>query len=137
MRTHTHKIWSRLQSQGGQAFVEFVIVLPVLVMLVLGICQFGLAFYNYLSITDATRVGARAAAVKRTNDPCGAAQTAIQSTVTVAQWSKVSASFACETPEGTDAGDPIKISVEYPYAIGLPGFSASGDLTASATERLE
>jgi Flp pilus assembly protein TadG len=137
MRTHTHKIWSRLQCQGGQAFVEFVIVLPVLVMLVLGICQFGLAFYNYLSITDATRVGARAAAVKRTNDPCGAAQTAIQSTVTVAQWSKVSASFACETPEGTDAGDPIKISVEYPYAIGLPGFSASGDLTASATERLE
>jgi Flp pilus assembly protein TadG len=137
MRTHTHKIWSRLQCQGGQAFVEFVIVLPVLVMLVLGICQFGLAFHNYLSITDATRVGARAAAVKRTNDPCGAAQTAIQNTVSATQWSKISASFGCDTPEGTDAGDPITISVEYPYAIGLPGFSASGDLTASATERLE
>jgi hypothetical protein len=27
--------------------------------------------------------------------------------------------------------------VGYPYSIGLPGFSASGDLTASATERLE
>jgi Flp pilus assembly protein TadG len=137
MNTPTHKIWSRLRHEGGQAFVEFVIVLPILVMLLLGIAQFGLAFHNYLSITDATRVGARAAAVKRTNDPCGAAQTAIQNTVSATQWSKISASFGCGTPEGTDAGDPITISVEYPYAIGLPGFSASGDLTASATERLE
>jgi Flp pilus assembly protein TadG len=137
MNTLTHKIWSRLRHEGGQAFVEFVIVLPILVMLLLGIAQFGLAFHNYLSITDATRVGARAAAVKRTNDPCGAAQIAIQNTVSATQWSKISASFGCGTPEGTDAGDPITISVEYPYAIGLPGFSASGDLTASATERLE
>jgi Flp pilus assembly protein TadG len=139
MKTLPHKIWSRLKRQDGQAFVEFVIVLPILVMLVLGICQFGLAFYNYLSITDATRVGARAAAVKRTDPagPCDAAKTAIESTVSATQWSKVSASFACETPEGTEAGDPIAIAVDYPYAIGLPGFSASGDLTASATERLE
>ena len=42
-------------------------------MLVLGIAQFGLAFRNYLSITDATRVGARAAAVKRTAGACAAA----------------------------------------------------------------
>ena len=73
MKTLTHKIWSRLQREDGQAFVEFVIVLPLLVMLVLGICQFGLAFHNYLSITDATRVGARAAAVKRTAGACAAA----------------------------------------------------------------
>ena len=66
MQIRTHKIWSKLKRENGQAFVEFAIVLPVLVMLVLGICQFGLAFHNYLSITDATRVGARAAAVKRT-----------------------------------------------------------------------
>jgi TadE-like protein len=139
MSTRTHKIWSRLQRQNGQAFVEFVIVLPILVMLVLGICQFGLAFYNYLSITDATRVGARAAAVKRTDPdgPCDAAKTAIESTVSATQWPKVLAGFECDTPEGTDVGDPITISVDYPYDIGLPGFSASGDLTASATERLE
>jgi hypothetical protein len=138
MRTHAHKIWSRLQRDDGQAFVEFVIVLPILVMLLLGIAQFGLAFHNYLSITDATRVGARAAAVKR-NDACDAAKTAIKATVSETQWLKVLEveGFVCETPDGTDAGDPITISVDYPYAIGLPGFSASGNLTASATERLE
>ncbi len=137
MQTHTHKIWSRLRREDGQAFVEFVIVLPLLVLLVLGIAQFGLAFHNYLSVTDATRVGARAAAVKRTAGACAAATTAIQNTVSARQWSEVSSRITCATPEGTDAGDPIKLTVKYPYSIGLPGFSASGDLTASATERLE
>jgi Flp pilus assembly protein TadG len=137
MRTRLHKTWSRLQRRDGQTFVEFVIVLPILVMLVLGICQFGLAFHNYLSITDATRVGARAAAVKRTNDPCGAAKAAIQATAPK-QWDEIS-SIDCWTPNPSDpqVGEPFKVTVKYPYEIGLPGFSASGDLTASATERLE
>jgi Flp pilus assembly protein TadG len=135
MKTRTHKIWSRLQRQDGQAFVEFAIVLPVLVMLVVGIAQFGLAFHNYLSITDATRVGARAAAVKRTAGACDAARTAIESTVSAKQWSEISARITCAA--GADLGDPVTVTVKYPYRIGLPGFSASGDLTASATERLE
>lgn len=137
MRTHTHKLWLRLRRTDGQAFVEFVIVLPLLVMLVMGIVQFGLAFHNYLSITDATRVGARAAAVKRTSGACAAATTAIQNTVSAEQWSTISSRITCTTPDGTDTGDQVKVIVTYPYSIGLPGFSASGDLTASATERLE
>jgi Flp pilus assembly protein TadG len=137
MQTRTHKIWSKPNREDGQAFVEFAIVLPVLVMLMLGICQFGLAFHNYLSVTDATRVGARAAAVKRTAGACDAARTAIQNTVSARQWSTISSQITCTTPDGTDPGDPVKVTVKYPYSIGLPGFSASGDLTANATERLE
>jgi Flp pilus assembly protein TadG len=135
MKTTTQKTRSRLRSEDGQAFVEFAIVLPILVLLVFGITQFGLAFRNYLAITDAARVGARAAAVKRANDPCGAATTAIQNTVSAGQWAKISGSINCTA--GADVGDPVTISISYPYEIGLPGVSASGDLTASATERLE
>jgi Flp pilus assembly protein TadG len=135
MRTLTHKTWSRLQRQDGQAFVEFVIVLPLLVLLVFGITQFGLAFRNYLAITDAARVAARAAAVKRTNDPCGAATTAIQNTVSARQWAQVSSRITCTA--GPNVGDQVNITIEYPYTIGLPGINASGDLTASATERME
>jgi Flp pilus assembly protein TadG len=138
MRTLTHKIWSRLGSEGGQAFVEFVIVLPLLVLLIFGITQFGLAFRNYLAITDAARVAARAAAVKRTSDPCaagGAARTAIENTVSTGQWAEISSRITCTA--GPNVGDQVKITIEYPYTIGLPGISASGNLTASATERLE
>jgi Flp pilus assembly protein TadG len=133
----THNIRSKLLRPDGQAMVEFVIVLPVLVMLLLGIAQFGLAFHNYLSITDATRVGARAAAVKRTSGACAAATTAIQNTVSAKQWETISSRITCTAPDGTDTGDPVKVTVKYPYSIGLPGFSASGNLTANATERLE
>jgi Flp pilus assembly protein TadG len=138
MRTHTHKLWLRLRRTEGQAFVEFVIVLPLLVMLVMGIVQFGLAFHNYLSITDATRVGARAAAVKRTSGACAAATTAIQNTVSAKQWSQVSSRITCTTPDGTDTGDRVIVKVDYPYSIGLPGdINFDGLLTATATERLE
>jgi Flp pilus assembly protein TadG len=135
MTTLTHKISSRLQRQDGQAFVEFAIVLPLLVLLVFGITQFGLAFRNHLAITDAARVAARAAAVKRTNNPCGAATTAIQNTVSAGQWAQVSSRITCTA--GPNVGDQVKITIKYPYAIGLPGVSATGDLTSSATERLE
>ena len=135
MQTPTHKIRPRLRRDDGQAFVEFAIVLPLLVMLVLGICQFGLAFHNYLSITDAARVGARAAAVNRTTGACSAARTAIQNTVSATQWSKISGRITCTA--GVNTGDQVKVTVNYPYSIGLPGFSASGNLTSSAAERLE
>jgi Flp pilus assembly protein TadG len=135
MRKHTNKNWSRLPREDGQTFVEFAIVLPILVLLVLGIIQFGLAFRNYLAITDAARVGARAAAVKRTSTPCTFARNAIQSSVSAGQWTTISSRITCTA--GANVGDPVTISIQYPYSIGLPGVSASGNLTANATERLE
>jgi Flp pilus assembly protein TadG len=125
----------RLRSEDGQALVEFAIVLPLLVLLVFGMAQLGLAFRNYLAITDAARVAARAAAVKRGAGPCTAANAAIQNTVSASQWSEISSRISCTA--GADVGDPITISISYPYAIGLPGIEASGEMDASATERME
>ncbi|MFY9580119.1 MAG: TadE family protein, partial [Gaiellaceae bacterium] len=49
--------------EQGQTMTEFAIVLPILVVLPFGIVQFGIAFNNYVTITDAARAGARVAAV--------------------------------------------------------------------------
>jgi TadE-like protein len=135
MQTHTEKIWSKLNRADGQAFVEFVIVLPLLVLLVFGIIQFGLAFHNYLAITDGARVAARAAAVKRGPDACVAAKTAFENAAP-----NQASKFAFPADwciAGPNVGDQVKITIKYPYTIGLPGVSATGDLTSSATERLE
>ena len=134
MKTLIH---TRLQfrGDGGQTFVEFAIVLPILVLLVFGITQFGLAFRNYLAITDAARVGARAAAVKRTTTPCTFARTAIENTVSSGQWAQISSRITCVA--GPNVGDQVSITINYPYSIGLPGVSASGNLTARAKERME
>ena len=46
-------------SERGAAAVEFAIILPVLVMLVFGIVEFGFVFNRWLSMTHAAREGVR------------------------------------------------------------------------------
>ena len=58
--------------ERGQALVEFAIVLPVLMLLILGIVKGGLLYNNYLQLTDAVRSGARQLAIERgQTSPCG------------------------------------------------------------------
>jgi Flp pilus assembly protein TadG len=143
MKNKSHTTVRRLRGEHGQSIVEFAFIMPFLVFLLLAITQFGLAFHNYLAITDAARVGARAAAVHRTSNPCGAATTAIQNTVSASQWSVVSSRITCNPSTPGAAGSSYTISINYPFTIGLPGMfglpaiNTTGSMTASATERLE
>jgi Flp pilus assembly protein TadG len=49
-----------IKNQKGAAIVEFAIVLPLLILLFIGICEFGLLWYNSQVIINASREGARA-----------------------------------------------------------------------------
>ena len=61
-----------IRNARGQAMVEFVMIVPVLLVVLFGIIQFGIAFKNYVTLTDAVRAGARVAAVSRlATDPVG------------------------------------------------------------------
>jgi len=61
----------RGRGEDGQAMVEFAIILPVLLILVTGLIQFGLLFNKYITLTDAARNGARTLAVGRgLSNPC-------------------------------------------------------------------
>ena len=44
---------------------EFALVLPLMMLILLGIVQFGMVFKQYITLTDAVREGARKAAVAR------------------------------------------------------------------------
>ena len=45
--------------------VEFALVVPILCVILFGVIQFGVLYNDYVTLTDATRVGARKAAVSR------------------------------------------------------------------------
>ena len=45
--------------------VEFALVMPVLFLVLFGIIQFGALYNDYITLTDAARIGARKAAVSR------------------------------------------------------------------------
>jgi Flp pilus assembly protein TadG len=53
------------QGQRGTATVEFGLLLPVLILIVSGIIEFGVALYDKAVITNASREGARAGIVLR------------------------------------------------------------------------
>src|SRR5439155_25183159 len=64
----------RLKNERGQTMTEFALVLPVLALVLFAVIQFGIVFNNYVTLTDATRAGARKAAVGRhVSDPVGSA----------------------------------------------------------------
>jgi Flp pilus assembly protein TadG len=54
------------KGEKGASAVEFALVLPLLVIFVFGIIEFGLLLYNKQVITNASREGARAGIVSQT-----------------------------------------------------------------------
>ncbi|NLE24461.1 MAG: pilus assembly protein [Clostridiaceae bacterium] len=51
----------------GQSLVETAIILPIVILIIMGIIEFGLIFNNYILITNASREGARKAALGGTD----------------------------------------------------------------------
>jgi Flp pilus assembly protein TadG len=55
----------------GQALVEFALVLPILVLILLGIMQFGLLFWGQITLTQVARDTGRWAATQQECDTAG------------------------------------------------------------------
>ena len=127
----------RRSGESGQTLVEFAALLPVLCLLLFGIIQFGVVFHDYISVTDASRVGARKAAVSRfVGDSGAAAEAAALEAATSLDDDLVTAT--CDADDWTEAGSDVSCTVTYPYSIDVLGFVvADGTLTSVTTERLE
>lgn len=52
-----------MEKHKGASVVEFAVILPLLIVLVFGIIEFGMLMYNQQVITNASREGARAGIV--------------------------------------------------------------------------
>jgi Flp pilus assembly protein TadG len=126
----------QIRSQQGQTMTEFALVLPILALLLFAVIQFGVVFNNYITLTDATRAGARRAAVSR-QDPNrnSAVISAVRSSATDLKSSKL----AVPPPTSTwDPGADVTVTATYPYSISLLGLVVkSGNLSSKTTERVE
>ena len=57
-----------LKAKNGQSMVEFALVLPFLLLLLLGMTEVGMAFYDYIVVAAANREGVRMASRGRFDD---------------------------------------------------------------------
>jgi Flp pilus assembly protein TadG len=127
-------------SQKGQAIVEFALVLPILMAILLGIIQFGIVFNNYITLTDATRAGARKAAVSRfLNDNGASAKQAVSDAAAGLDLSKLNPTISVTaSPDWNSPGGTVTVSASYPYSLNILGWTVvSGNLNSTTRERLE
>jgi Flp pilus assembly protein TadG len=124
-----------LRNEQGQTMTEFALVLPVLALVLFAVIQFGIVFNNYVTLTDATRAGARKAAVSRqASDPVGASVEAVRSSARDLKQSDLSVTVTSTWQATAD----VSVRATYPYSISLLGMVVkSGRLSSTTTERVE
>jgi Flp pilus assembly protein TadG len=125
------------KNQRGQALVEFAIVLPILLLLVMGIAQFGMMFNSYLSLQNASRDGARAGAVGNSTTEI---KNLILSTSPRLQESNLTITV---TPSDANRkpGDTLTVKLSYDYKLTVPIisniFNNAIKLNAQTSMRIE
>ena len=129
----------RKKREQGQTMAEFALVLPVLAILLFGVIQFGIAFNNYLAVTDAVRAGARQAAVARYLPP-GEREAVVEAKVYASADSLDESKLEVTVTPSDDwqPGSDVTVEAQYPYSINLLGkIVKDGFLTSKTTERVE
>jgi Flp pilus assembly protein TadG len=126
-----------IRSERGQTAVEFALVTPMLVVLLLAIIQVGVAFNSHVTVTDAARAGARQAVVARFSGASIAdIEQAVRNSASDLDQSKLQVVVA--DPTWNVPGSDVTVTVTYPYEINLLGWVVtSGNVTSKMTERLE
>lgn len=110
----------RRAAQSGMAVVEFALVLPVLVAVLLAVIELGVMLYNQAVITQASREGARVGIVLR--DPKPGDNEIRQAVLARTQGALIalrgSASPEVQVQQSSPAAhpNPLRVTVRYPYA---------------------
>ncbi|MCK4621470.1 MAG: pilus assembly protein [Desulfuromonadales bacterium] len=119
--------------EKGAAAVEFAILLPLLLLLIAGIIEYGLVMFNKQVITNASREAARAGIVIAADGSRMSDANIVNVALNYCQNLLVTFDPALpgptvdtpSSPDGQDSGDPLIITVHYRYTfLFLPNLSA-------------
>jgi len=142
-----------LRCERGQALVEFALVLPLLLLVVLGIAEFGRALGYKDDMTHLANAASRYAAVNNSPNGNGTLADYVKSTAPQGLRNLLndpSANFTFTFPDNTDpnhcVGDPVTVTIQihFPWIGGnflavhhaIP-ISLDSTITSTSTMRLE
>jgi Flp pilus assembly protein TadG len=140
----------RYRDESGAVLVEFALVAPLLLVVILGITDFGRAFHYWIDSTHLANVAARHAAVNK-NPGAAVPRTLqrhmeLQATTTELRdgSSRQTPIDVCISfPAGTsNVGDPVQVEVKsnwswMGYLVGRTGIAPTSAIKGHATMRLE
>ncbi len=128
--TQTRRSRRRPRSRG-QALVEFALILPVFLLILSGVLDFGFMLYSRMTVINASREGARLAvtAADPTTIPSivkgqvlAVSGGLVKSDVAIATScvAIVSPSCSWNTKTSSQAGDAVNVTVSYQYHTFFP-----------------
>jgi Flp pilus assembly protein TadG len=137
------------RDEAGVSIVEFALVAPVLILIILGILDFGRAINAYVTVGNAAREGTHYLSIHPTAGPSAIASavrervvpldpTQVTVTATYNDGSTFQPWPANPTPNASPVDTPVRVTVSYPWSaitfIGqfFPG-GTGATFTASST----
>ena len=133
--------------ESGQGLVEFALVLPVLMIVIVGIIKVGIVYNNYITLNDSVRAGARVLAIGRGQDVdvCQLAKDRVvlsaKSTLDKNKLYDLGANVSvgsCNPGTSMQIGTDATVTASYPCDIKIPFMpTISVVCKASTTERVE
>jgi Flp pilus assembly protein TadG len=129
----------------GAAAVEFAFIAPILMVVAVGIAQFGLVLNDYVMLTEAVRDGARQLALSRggstpltttVNQIYSAAPNLTQSSLTIeitVNGTDCDSDAACQTALNTASGKAAVVNATYPCKLLVMAVDYAPSCTLSST----
>jgi Flp pilus assembly protein TadG len=128
----------RLRDERGVALVEFAIIFPVLMLILVGTIQIGVFIYTLDDVREATSEGGRVLTTSR-NDSNGEQNVENKIAASVSgevDRTKLSYTFSSQPPWAP--GTTVTMTVTYPDALNVMGIDISdGPIKATAKVSVE
>lgn len=136
----------------GQALVEFALVIPIFLLLLAGMIDFGIGLYSNMTINNAARDGARLGATNCSAIACDlavrarvvAASSGLNPTVTVTCRDTSNVVVPCRPKQisppltGVQKGDSVTVNAAYTYNMIWPlAFGTQIPMSANVTFMIE
>jgi Flp pilus assembly protein TadG len=118
MKTHWRggRPGGRSTRRPGQALVEFALIAPLLLLIILGMVEFARAWSAHHVIADAAREGARLSAIFDASIDATAVHDSVVAKLNRAGLNGPSANITVDD-SGEEEGQPSEVYIEYPYTL--------------------
>ena len=114
----------RLRSERGAELIEFALVLPLLLLLIAGVVDFGMMFQSYEVVTNAAREGARVGVLPGYNVPD--VQARVDAYLAASGLTGARTTNVTNIPVATAAGTftARRVTLAYTYTFAVLGMAA-------------
>ncbi len=107
----------RGKREDGQSLVEFVLVLPIFLLVLFAIVDFGMAFHAWITVTNSAREGARLGSV---HGSAAAIQQRVRNTASALDQANLTVTVTNADDQGGQPGESVVVDVSYDYSLITP-----------------